>query len=110
MSDRELVVYGRTTFCPYLSIAERVFEKHGLSPRIIMIDEDETALERVVAWTGFKSVPTMIMAKLGDDLPFEEPSPLEPGASPKGIDRGSMITEANAEQLEAWLRKHQVIS
>ena len=36
-------------------------------------------------------------------------TPLAPGTSPRGINRGSMITEANIEQLEMWLVQHGFI-
>ncbi len=107
--DKELVVYTRSTFCPYQRKADRVFEKFSLTPRTILIDKDNQAEQRVVDWTGFKSVPTIIVARQGEDLPYEEPAPLEKAASPRGVDRGSMITEANERQLEAWLQRHGFI-
>lgn len=107
--DLELVVYTRSTFCPYQRKAERVFERHGLTPRTILIDRDRQAEQRVIHWTGFKSVPTIIAARPGEDVPYEEPTPLPRGSSPRGVDRGSMITEASEEQLEAWLVRHGFI-
>lgn len=108
-SDREIVVYTRSTYCPYQRKAERVFEKHGLSPRTILIDRSAEAEQRVVGWTGYRSVPTIIVARSGEDLPAEPPAPLAWGHSPRGIDRGSMITEATEEQLEGWLAQHGFI-
>jgi hypothetical protein len=75
-----------------------------------MIDRDATAKARVVAWTGFQSVPTLIIAAPGSDLPIEEPAPLAHGASPRGIDRGAMITEPHRMELKAWLVKHGFIT
>lgn len=110
MSDEKvLVVYTRSTFCPYQRKADRVFDKYDLQYRVILINNDPEAERRVLDWTGFKSVPTIIAAWPGEDLPYEEPAPLPKGSSPRGIDRGSMITEASEEQLEAWLRKHGFI-
>lgn len=109
-SEKELVVYTRTTYCPYQARASRVFEKYGLTPRQILIDEDQQAMVRVMDWTGFKSVPTILIANQGEDLPYETPEPLPRGASPRGVDRGSMITEATEDELSAWLRKHGIIS
>ncbi len=107
--DKELVVYTRSTFCPYQAKADRVFEKYGLNPRTIYIDRDAAAEKQVISWTGFKSVPTIIAARMGESLPFEAPAPLEGGGSPRGIDRGSMITEAGEIELEKWLRKNGFI-
>lgn len=108
-TDRELVVYTRTSFCPYQAQANRVFSRYGLTPRTILIDGDRILTGRVETWTGFRSVPTIIVAAPGSDQPLEQPAPLPPGASPRGIDRGYMITEAREDELEAWLLRHGFI-
>jgi len=42
----------------------------------------------------------------GESLePYEPPRPLMPGSGPRGVDRGSMITEASRAELRAWLVK-----
>ena len=110
MAEYELVVYSRTRSCPYVRTAKRVFERENVEYREIFIDQDDIARDRVVEWTGFQSVPTLIVARPGEDLPYEDPTPLEPGSSPKGIDRGSMITEPGEIRLENWLRKHGFIT
>jgi glutaredoxin len=102
-SPKELVMYARTSPCPYVSIAKRLLADLGLSYREIYIDKDPAARQRVVLWTGFESVPTLIVAELGDDFPYQEPAPLTV-ASPRGVNRGSMITEPSAAELEAWLK------
>jgi glutaredoxin len=109
MSKKQLVIYSRTMPCAYTNIAKRVLKNAGISYQEINIDADLEARQRVLGWTGFLSVPTLVLANPGEILPYEDPAPLPKGASPKGVDRGSMLTEANAEQLEAWLRKHQLI-
>lgn len=101
-----LVMYSRTMGCPYISIARRVLEQHKVTYHEIFIDRDDEARQRVLEWTGFLSVPTLVVAAPGEVLPQGEVAPLAAGASPSGIDRGPMITEANAEQLEAWLTRH----
>lgn len=105
----ELVMYSRTRACPYVRAAKRVLEREKVTYREIYIDEDTGAEQRVVDWTGYKSVPTIIVAQPGEILPYEPPSPLGPGESPKGIDRGSMITEPGEIQFEDWLRQHGFI-
>lgn len=108
--QKELVMYSRSFGCPFVSTAKRVLQHHDVCYREIMIDQDPQAKQRVIDWTGFLSVPTLIVAHQGEDMPFEAVTPLEPGASPRGIDRGAMITEAYESELEDWLRKHGFIA
>src|SRR5512139_3662909 len=96
-TDKELVVYARSTYCPYIAKAKRVFEQYQVPHREIMIDQSEEATKRVEGWTGFRSVPTIIVARKGEDVPYEDPAPLPAGGSPRGVDRGSMITEPYEE-------------
>ena len=104
----ELVMYSRTIPCPFVRTAKRVLERENVPYREVYIDKDSAAEQRVIAWTGFKSVPTLVVANPGEDLPYAEPDPLtEP--SPRGVDRGSMITEPGEITLEDWLRKHGFI-
>jgi glutaredoxin len=102
----ELVMYSRSSPCPFVSIARKVLQREGVPYRELMIDKDRTYESRVREWTGFLSVPTLILALPGQDTPYVPPAPLAPGASPRGIDRGSMLTEAYEDELLAWLRKH----
>ncbi len=104
--DYEIVMYSRFSPCPYVRTAKRLLERAGIPYREIYIDEDPAAKQRVIEWTGFQSVPTIILALPGELVPYEPPQPLAPGASPRGIDRGTMITEPSETQLENWLRQH----
>ena len=106
----EIVMYSRTIGCPYISVAKRVFADFALGYREIMIDKDPGAKACVLAWTGFQSVPTIVIASAGSDRPIEEPAPLPFGSSPRGIDRGYMITEPHRMELKAWLVRHGFIS
>ena len=101
-----LVMYSRTFGCPFISLAKRVLSDHAVTYREIMIDKDSSAKQRVLDWTGFLSVPTIIVAADGEDLPVEPPTSLEPGTSPRGVDRGTMITEPNIEELLTFLKRH----
>jgi glutaredoxin len=109
MTNTELLMYSRSYSCPYITVAKRVLDDHAVRYREIFIDKDEVAKARVVEWTGFQSVPTLIVTTPGDLLPIAPPSFLAKGASPRGIDRGTMITEASADELTRWLRKHGFI-
>lgn len=102
---KALVMYSRTTSCPFVTLAKRVLDGGGIAYQEIFIDRDPEAKQRVVDWTGFLSVPTIIVSEDGL-MPFEEPVFLAKGSSPRGIDRGSMITEPNMVQLKDWLTKH----
>lgn len=103
---KELVMYTRTLGCPLVSLAQRVLRQQAIPYREIFIDKDPQARERVLVWTGFLAVPTLIVTENSDYLPQEDPAPLPRGSSPRGIDRGAMITEPNEQQLIDWLRKH----
>jgi glutaredoxin len=105
----ELVMYSRTRACPFVRSAKRVLERENVPYREIYVDEDPQAEQRVEAWTGFKAVPTIIVAQPGEDLPYEPPAFLQPGDSPRGVDRGSMITEPGETVFVEWLRKHGFI-
>jgi glutaredoxin len=108
-TKRELVMYSRSTGCPFVTLAKRVLDEHGLTYHEVMIDLDHVARERVLDWTGYLSVPTLVIAHEGDVLPYATPDPIDKSRSPRGINRGSMITEPNIHQLIAWLQQHELI-
>jgi glutaredoxin len=109
MSNKELVMYARSFSCPFVTLAKRVLDDYHVDYREIHIDKDGTARQRVLDWTGFLSVPTLVVAESGEDLPYEQQEPLEKGRSPRGIDRGTMITEPSANDLTQWLQRHGFI-
>lgn len=104
---KALIMYSRTSSCPFVTLAKRVLTDQ-IAYQEIYIDRDPEARQRVLDWTGFLSVPTIIVSEDGV-LPIEEPEPLPKGTSPRGIDRGAMITEPNMVQLTDWLIKHGFI-
>ncbi|MBC8170701.1 MAG: glutaredoxin family protein [Anaerolineae bacterium] len=106
---KELVMYTRTAGCPFVTIAKKVLHEHQIPYREIFVDQDPDARQRLLDWVGFLSVPTLIVAEPGHNLPFAEAEPLERGVSPRGIDRGSMLTEPSASQFRAWLTQHQFL-
>ncbi len=109
-TDKVLVMYSRTYGCPFVSIAKRALHEHDVPYEEVFIDQDSDAKERVLAWTGFLSVPTLVVAEPGERLPYTAFAPLPEGASPRGIDRGPMLTEASADQITQWLQKHGFIA
>lgn len=107
---RELVMYSRRQPCPQVTLARQTLRLHGLAWRELLIDEDAAARARLLAWTGFLSVPTLIVAGGGSDLPLHAPAALAAGSSPRGIDRGAMISEPGIAQLSAWLLRNGLLS
>lgn len=107
---KRLVMYSRTTPCPFVTVAKRTLNDYQVEYVELFIDQDAEARRRVQEWTGFLSVPTIVVAEGSGVLPLEAPAPLERGRSPRGIDRGALITEANGEELAAFLLKHGFIS
>jgi glutaredoxin len=108
--SKELVMYARTAGCPFVTLAKRVLKDYQVSYREINIDLNPEHRQRVLDWTGFLSVPTLIVANEGEDLPYEPEAPLEKGSSPRGIDRGTMMTEPGLEEFSEWLLRHGFIS
>jgi len=86
--------------------ARRVLQELGVPYREIDIEADEEAAAKVKSWTGFYSVPTIVVADHDGLDPALPVSPLPEGASPRGVDRGGMITEPRADQLVSFLRRH----
>jgi glutaredoxin len=108
--EKELIMYSRTAGCPFVTLAKRVLNDYHVPFREVLIDQDDIARERVRAWTGFLAVPTLVIAHCGDVLPYIEPLELKAGSSPRGINRGAMITEPNIAQLTEWLTQHGFVS
>ena len=109
MSEKRLVMYSRTHECGYIQSAKRVLKTYQIDYDEIFIDRDEEARHRVIEWTGFESVPTLVIVVPGQMTPQVEPAPLEKGQSPRGVDRGSMLTEPNKHELKQWLADQQII-
>ena len=99
-------MYSRTLGCPYISIAKKTLADYDVAFREVFIDKDDKARQYVLEWTGYLSVPTLIVASEGDVTPHTPPSTLEKGISPRGINRGTMITEASRDELVEWLAQH----
>ena len=106
---RRLVVY-MSPWCYTSKDTQSALNEWAVPAAYVNIKEDRAAAARVRDWVGFESVPTLVIAD-GESLePFETPAPLTAGASPRGVDRGSMITEASRAQLRTWLVKHEFLA
>ena len=103
---KEIVMYVRRFYCPNVALARDVLKRYDISYREIDIDQDPEMAARVKAWTHYHSVPTIIIANPGEDVPYTDFLPYPTNGSNKGYDRGPMITEPNNSQLENWLHKY----
>ncbi len=101
-----LVMYVDKSGCPYTRLAREVLEDYEIPVTEVMITGNKENKALVKEWTGFHSVPTLIVAEEDSLLPYEPPAFLAKGDSPRGLDRGSMLTEPQFEQLARWLVKH----
>ncbi len=109
MSDKALIMYSRTFPCPDCERARRLLQEHGVDFREVMIDLDPAARSFVERTTGHRAVPTLVVARPGEAEPADAPRPLEQGRSPRGVDRGTVITEPDMIALRRWLEKHGFI-
>lgn len=102
--SREVVVY-MSPWCSSSADTQRALAEWGVPARFVNIKEDRAAAARLREMVGFESVPTVICADAGNVEPCEPPTALAKGGSPRGVDRGSVITEASRVQLRSWLVK-----
>ncbi len=105
---QRLVVY-MSPWCINCLDTQEALNEWNVTYVNIDIKKDKNAAGKVRSWTGFESVPTLIIAEEGSLEPYQKPSPLPPGISPRGVDRGVMLTEPTRKQLRAWLVKHGII-
>jgi glutaredoxin len=107
---KELVVYVRHDSCPDVRRTRDFLARHSVPYRLIDADDDLGAGQRVLAWTGYSSFPTLVIANGESMEPMEPPLPLSPGQSPRDVDRGTMLTEASVPALEKFLKRHGFLS
>jgi glutaredoxin len=103
--NRRLVVYI-SPWCWNCSDTREALKSWGVPATFVDVKKDPTAATKVRAWTGFESVPTLVIAEGEAVDPCEAPLALPGGASPRGVDRGSMLTEPTRTELRSWLEKH----
>ncbi len=102
--SREVVVY-MSPWCSSSADTQRALAEWGVPAKFVNIKEDRAAAARLREMVGFESVPTVVLVDPGCVEPCEPPAPLAKGSSPRGVDRGSLITEASRVQLRGWLVK-----
>ncbi len=104
--SKEIVMYVRGFYCPTVALARDVLTRYNVPYREIDIDADPLMTDRVRDWTHHLSVPTIVLANPGEDVPYTNFLPRPTERSIKGYDRGPMITEPNNKAFENWLYKH----
>jgi glutaredoxin len=107
---QQLAVYTRKRFCPDVYRAREFLRMHNIPYQEIDIESDREASACVQGWNGCLSVPTLVVCEEGSLMPFEEPTPLAPGQSPRDVDRGSIIAEASGAGLRRFLTRHGLLS
>ena len=106
--SRRVVAYV-SPWCSQSQDTKRALGEWGVSCTTVDVKADRAAAARLREWVGFESVPTVVIAE-GESLePYEPPAPMPGGASPRGIDRGSIITEPSRAELRAWLIKNGLL-
>ena len=108
MANR-LVVYTRTTQCPYWDRAKAFLDAHNVPYQMLNIELDPAAAQRLHGWLGNLTVPTMVIAAENSVEPFFPPAPLADDQSAHGVDRGTMFTEPSDRRLEIFLRRHRIM-
>jgi glutaredoxin len=106
MNERQLVVYVRGNYCPDVRRTREFLSRHAVPHLEIDAERDPGARARVMEWTGYQSFPTLVVAAEQSVVPAEPPLPLEPGQSPRNVDRGTMLTEASLPVLEIFLKRN----
>jgi glutaredoxin len=107
--DKELVVYTRATACSDVDVTRRALRRLHIPYREIDIEADTAAALRLREWTGFLSVPTIILTEPGADEPYQTPAGIVPGQTPRNLDRGCLISEPDAENLHAFLEHNGLL-
>ncbi len=107
--EREIVMYVRDGFCPDVGRARRALELWRVPYREINIRQEQ-ARQRCLEWNNCLAMPVVVIARPGEDVPIEPPTPLKAGTSPRNIDRGYMISEASQAGLRAFLTRHGFVS
>lgn len=104
--EKEIVMYVRGVFCGSVALARDLLNRYGVPYREVNIDDDPLDAARLKEWTNFFSVPTIIIANPGQNVPYTDYLPRPADQPLRGYNRGPMITEPNNQQLEDWLHQH----
>lgn len=104
----ELVVYGRSTFCPDLITAKRWLHAWNVPYRQVNHDLDDDIAARLDTWLGSRTVPTFVIAERGQLDPIAPPNDADLTRL-RNVDRGTMLHEAEEATLRAFLERHGIL-
>jgi glutaredoxin len=104
--DKEIVMITRGGFCTDVVRTHRALQRWRLPYREINIRKDPEAQQRCLEWNHNLSMPVIVIARQGEDVPIEPPLPLEPEQSPRDLDRGYLIAEPGKQGLQSFLARH----
>jgi glutaredoxin len=103
-----LVVYGSSVPCPDMARFSWWLDRHEVSDMVMLdIHRDPEAYDKVIAWTGHASVPTLVIADDDGFEPVVAPTPLG-GRSARAFDRGTVLTEPNPGQIVDFLVRNGI--
>lgn len=98
----DLVIYGKTAFCPDLINVKRWLHQWDVPYRQVNYDLQDEVADRLDGWLGSRVVPTLVVAEQGMIDPISTPAAAD-FAHLRNVDRGSMLHEPDEPTLHAWL-------
>jgi formylglycine-generating enzyme required for sulfatase activity/glutaredoxin len=103
---RELLIYGRSTFCSDMVKTKRHLFSLGVPYRQVDIDQDRQAALTLESLVHARSVPTAVITEPGGWLPIEPPAPIPEGQAARNFDRGTLVQEPDEATLARWIERH----
>ena len=70
--EKEIVMYTRSSYCPGVALARDLMNRYKVSYREVSIDNDPAMAARVKEWTYHYSIPTIVIANAGEDVPYTD--------------------------------------
>jgi hypothetical protein len=107
--DKELVLYRNSDTHDSIARIIEVIHSFGLDFREVLVDRDPEALGHLLYWTGKSSVPAVIAARPGGNLPYTPPQPATRHRPQDQVDLGSLIAGPDPKQLEDWLIRQRFV-
>lgn len=104
----DLVIYGKTTFCPDLENTKHWLQRWNVPYRQMSYDQDEQVALQLDSWLGSRTVPTLVIARYGGVTPITAPADADL-SNLRNTDRGSMLHEPDEATLHAFLTRHGMV-